>query len=168
LARTVRADDPDDAAGRQSEIERLDQQSVFKSLCEVPRLDHQVAEPRSGRQYDLSRFGGLLPTLGDEGFIGRQPSPALRLARPRALPHPFEFPGKGSPTRFPLPPFLFEPLLLLLEPARVIALERDPPTAIEFEDPARHLIEKITIMGDGHDGARIVLQEALQPTTRFP
>jgi hypothetical protein len=58
---------------------------------------------------------------------------------------------------------LFEPPLLLLEPASVIALERNTPTAIELEYPAGHLVEKIAIMRDGHDGARIVLEKALQP-----
>src|SRR5437899_2350999 len=69
LAGTVRADHPDDAAGRQAEAERLDQQPVAKGFGDVLRLDHQIAEPWAGRQDDLRRLGRLFPALRDERLI---------------------------------------------------------------------------------------------------
>ena len=55
----------------------------------------------------------------------------------------------------------------MLEPTRIIAFERDAATAVELEDPAGHLVEKIAVMGDGHHRARIVPEKALQPGDRF-
>ena len=83
------------------------------------------------------------------------------------MPYPFEFAFEGPLARCFLPALLLEPLLLLLEPSRVIALERDAPAAIELENPAGHLVEKIAVMGDGNDGARIILEKALQPGDQF-
>src|SRR5213083_30759 len=60
-----------------------------------------------------------------------------------------------------------EPLLLLLEPGRVIALPRDAAAAVELEDPAGHVVEEVAIVGDRHDRARIFLEEALQPRHRL-
>jgi hypothetical protein len=48
LAGAVRADDADDAAGRQQERQVLDQQPVAEALVHLVRLDHQVAEARAG------------------------------------------------------------------------------------------------------------------------
>ena len=149
--------------GRQAEIERLDQKPVAKGFRNVLRLDHQIAEPRARRQDDLCRLGGLLPALRDERLIRRKPGLALCLTRPRALPHPFELAFEGAAARRLLPALLLEPLLLLVEPSRIIALVRDAAAAVELEDPARDLVEEIAVVSDGHDGAGVVFQEALQP-----
>ena len=34
---------------------------------------------------------------------------------------------------------------------------------IEFENPAGHVVEEVAIVGDGDDGARVLVEEALQP-----
>ena len=60
-----------------------------------------------------------------------------------------------------------EPGLLLLEPARVVALVGDAAAAVELEDPAGHVVEEVAIVGDGDDGARVVLEDALEPRDRF-
>ena len=62
---------------------------------------------------------------------------------------------------------LFEAGLLLLEPPRVIAFVRDASTAVELEDPAGDVVEEVPVVGDGHDGAAIVLEEPLQPGHRL-
>ena len=49
--------------------------------------------------------------------------------------------------------FLLKPLLLLLQPGRVVALVRDAVAAIEFQNPAGHIVQEVAIMGDQHDGA---------------
>jgi hypothetical protein len=63
--------------------------------------------------------------------------------------------------------FLLQPVLLLLEPAGIIALVRNAAAAIEFEDPAGHIIEEVAVVGDRDDGAGIVLEKALEPRHRL-
>ncbi len=53
LAGAVRADDADDAAGRQFEGEVVDQQIVAEALGEVVEVDHVLAEPLGHRNGDL-------------------------------------------------------------------------------------------------------------------
>src|SRR4029077_8324556 len=146
LARAVGADHTDDAAGRQPETEILDQQMVAEALADALRLDDEIAETRAGRQHDLRRLGRLLAALRDQRIIGRDPRLALGLAGARALPHPFQFALQGAAARLLLPALGLEPRLLLFEPARVIALERDAAAAVELEDPARHLVEEIAVV----------------------
>ncbi len=63
--------------------------------------------------------------------------------------------------------FLLQPLLLLHQPGRVIALVGNALAAVEFEDPPRHVVEEIAVMGDDQDGAGIVAQMAFQPRHRL-
>ena len=56
-----------------------------------------------------------------------------------------------------------EALLLLLEPRRVVALERDAAAAVELEDPLGDVVEEVAVVGDRDDGAGVVLQEPLEP-----
>ena len=63
--------------------------------------------------------------------------------------------------------FLREPLLLLLQPGRVVAFPRNAGAAIELEDPAGDVVEEVAIVRDGDDGARVVLEEALEPGDRL-
>ena len=62
---------------------------------------------------------------------------------------------------------LREPLLLLLEPARVVALPRDAAAAVELEDPARDVVEEVAVVGHGDDGAVVLLQVPLEPRHGF-
>ena len=40
-------------------------------------------------------------------------------------------------------------------------------SAVELEDPARDVVEEVTIVGDGDDRARILLEEVLEPAHRL-
>ena len=62
---------------------------------------------------------------------------------------------------------LREPLLLLLEPARVVALPRDARAAVELEDPARDVVEEVAVVGHRDDGAVVLLQVPLEPRDRL-
>ena len=42
-----------------------------------------------------------------------------------------------------------------------------PGAAIELEDPARHVVQEVAVVGDGDDGARELLQELLEPGHRL-
>ena len=56
---------------------------------------------------------------------------------------------------------------LLLQPAGVVAREGDAAAAIELQDPLGHVVEEVAVVGDGHHGARVFLEEALQPLDRL-
>ena len=62
---------------------------------------------------------------------------------------------------------LGQALLLLLQPAGVVALVRDAAAAIELEDPAGHVVQEVAIVGDRHDGALVVAQVLLEPRHRL-
>src|SRR5690606_22698516 len=90
LAGAVRADHADDAAGRQAEAQLVDQQTVAVGLADVLRLDHDVAEPRSGRDRDLGRALALGLALGEELLVGRETCLTLCLTGARRHAHPLE------------------------------------------------------------------------------
>ena len=53
--------------------------------------------------------------------------------------------------------------LLLLQPGGIIALPGDAPAPVQFQNPARHVVQKIAVVGHGDDRAREGGQIALQP-----
>ena len=81
--------------------------------------------------------------------------------------HPFEFRFHRFEARFFRTLFVLEPLFLLLQPGGVIAFPGNAVPAVEFQDPAGHVVEEITVVGNRHHGAGEVLQESLQPGYRF-
>ena len=81
--------------------------------------------------------------------------------------HPLELGRDRALARRLLALLLGQALLLLLEPARVVALERDALAAVELEDPAGDVVEEVAIVGHGHDGALVLLEVALQPGDRL-
>ena len=167
LARAVRTDHADDAAARQREVHILHQQRVAVSLPHAPRLDHDVAEARAGRNVDLDLIDLLRRLFLQQIFVRVQARLALGLPRARRHADPVQLTRERPlPLRFGLL-FDLQPLLLLLEPRRVVAFPRNPVPAIELENPAGDVVEKVTIVGDGDDGARVVLEEALEPGDRL-
>src|SRR5262249_47608552 len=56
LAGAVRSDDADDAAGRQIEVQVVDQQAVAVRLAQTLGFDHEVAEALARRDVDLVRL----------------------------------------------------------------------------------------------------------------
>ena len=60
LAGAVRTDDANDAASRQREIERVHQQLFTEAFPDVMCLDHDIAEPRAGRNVNLVGLVALL------------------------------------------------------------------------------------------------------------
>ena len=59
--------------------------------------------------------------------------------------------------------FVGQPRLLLLEECPVIAGPGRQLTAVEFDDAARHPLEKHAVVRDDGDGAGIVLEKPLEP-----
>ena len=42
-----------------------------------------------------------------------------------------------------------------------------PAAAVELEDPLRDVVEEVAVVGDRDDGARVLLEEALEPVDRL-
>src|SRR5262249_48000562 len=74
---------------------------------------------------------------------------------------------KRALARFLLAALLLEPLLLLCEPSRVVALVGDAAPAVELEDPAGDIVEEVAVVGDDQDRTGIVAQVALEPGHRL-
>ena len=60
-------------------------------------------------------------------------------------------------------PCTLEALGLLLEVGRVVALVADEATAVDLGDPLRDVVEEVPVVGDGDDGAVVLLQVLLEP-----
>src|SRR5205085_3006595 len=70
LPRAVRADDTDDASGRELERQPLDEQAVAVSLRHALGLYHDCAEARAGRYVDFKLARVLLVLLGEQSLVG--------------------------------------------------------------------------------------------------
>src|SRR5690349_24675793 len=130
LAGAVRPDHPDDAAGRQLEGEIVDQQIVTESFAEAVEVDHVLAQPLSHRNDDLGGLGRLLAGLLEEVLVALIARLRFCLPRLRTMSDPFLLARERPLPRLFLAPLLLEPLLLLHQPGRIIALVRDPVSAI--------------------------------------
>ena len=93
LAGAVRTDDADDSGRRQLEGEVLDQQLVAEGLLQVLGVDHDVAEPGTGRNVDLDRVELDVLVLGQQFFVAGEAGLGLLATTLRVLPDPFEFGG---------------------------------------------------------------------------
>ncbi len=81
--------------------------------------------------------------------------------------HPFEFALQCFAPLALLFLFLFETLGLLVEPAGIVTLPRDTLAAVEFENPARHVVEEVTVVGYRDDRAGVLLQVLFEPVDAF-
>src|SRR5208282_2958583 len=163
LAGPVGPDDADDRTGRHAKAQVLDQEPLAIGLADVLGLDHQIAEPRAGRDDDLGLVGRAIAALGEERLIRADARLALGLTRARRLADPLELAGELALAGGFLLLLEREALLLLLEPGGVIALERDAASAVELEDPAGGIVEEVAVMGDRDHGAVILGEKALEP-----
>src|SRR5690606_18069133 len=146
LARAVAADDADDRAARDAAGEIVDQQSVAERLGDAAHLDDLLTEAFARRNVQLGGLVAGLELLRLQLLEAREPRLALGLTAFRIRPHPLELGLDGALTGFFLRGFLLEALLLLLEPGAVVAFERNPAAPVELEDPARHVVEEVTVV----------------------
>jgi hypothetical protein len=113
----------------------------------------------------VARVGRLV--LGEELLVALETRPALRLPRAGREPHPLELARQRPPAGRLLLLLVGEALLLLIEPRRVVSLPRDAEAAVELEDPAGDVVEKVAVVGDGDDRPGVLLEVALEPRHRF-
>src|SRR5262249_51646814 len=149
-------DHTDDAAPRQGEIEAVDQQVVAVPFAQAPGLDDRITQTRTWSDIDFSGFNFLRGVFPEQLFVGVETSLTFRLASPRRHANPFEFAfERPLTTRLGLF-FLRETILFLLQPRRVVAFPGDASTAIELEDPSRHVVQEVAIVGHSYDSALII------------
>ncbi len=167
LARAVRADHADNAARRQFEIEIVDQQLVAIGLGNVFRLDHHIAETLAHRNDDL-RIARLAVIGGfDQFVIGLDTRLGLGLARLGRGGNPLALAGNRLLLGGFLAAFLRHALGLGFQIGGVIALIGNAAAAVEFENPAGHIVKEVAVMGDHHHGTGIFAQMLFQPGNGF-
>ena len=168
LAGAIRADHPDNAAGRQGEVQALDQQPVVIALAQILDLDDRVAEPLARRNDDLGRSRAQPLLVHPQQFvIGLDARLRLGLPRLGRGGNPLLLALEHALARRILARFLGEALGLFGEIGRIIALIGDAAAAIELENPAGDIVEEVAVMGDDQDGARIGAEMVLEPVDRF-
>src|SRR5262249_4925832 len=125
LAGSVRSDDPDDATGRKLEAQVLHQQPVAVCLADPARLHHEAGELGPGRDGDLTGGVALLLAGRQQLLVRGDTRLALGLPGTGAGPNPLQLALELLLAgRLGLLLHL-QPLLLLLEPAGVVALPGD-------------------------------------------
>ena len=164
LAGAVGADDADDAVARQRERQVVDQDPVAEALGQLLRLDDDAAQARARRDLDLLEVE-LAELVGLRGhlLVPGEARLALGLAGLGAGAHPLQL--------------LLEPLGALgvlgaldlqagglgLQVGGVVALVGVGAAAVELEDPLGHVVEEVPVVGDGDDGAGVLLEVLLEP-----
>src|SRR5215207_3498357 len=161
LARTVGADDAD---ARQREREVVDQDPVTEALGEALRLDDDAAQARARRDLDLLEVE-LAELLGLRGhlLVPGQTGLALRLPRLGAGADPLQLVLQALLALGVLGALALEAGGLGLEVGGVVALVGVVPAAVELEDPLGDIVEEVPVVGDGDDGAGVLLEVLLEP-----
>src|SRR5690606_15727136 len=63
--------------------------------------------------------------------------------------------------------FLLQAGIFLFQPAGVVTFVRNAVAAVEFQNPARRVIEEVTVVGNRHYGTAEVVEELFQPVNGF-
>jgi hypothetical protein len=163
LPRPVRPDHSHQPVLGQLECQVVDQQPVAVGLAQSFGLQHQAAQARPGGNGDLSGGVALLGVLGHHLVVGSEPGLALRLAGVGARPHPLQLVLELLLPRRLLLLLQGQPLLLLVQPAGVVALPRHALAAIELEDPPGDVVQEVPVVGDADHRPRVILKGALEP-----
>ena len=167
FAAAVGAYDAHDAGGGQREGEVLVEQLVAVGLADAVDLQHLVAQTGPVGDEDFEVLFLLLDVLVEQAVVGGQTGLALGVAGLGGHAHPFQLALQGLPSLALLLLLHGQTGGLLLEPGAVVALPGDALAAVKLEDPSGHMVEEVAVVGDGDDGALVLLQVLLQPVDAF-
>ena len=145
----------------------LDQQALAKALAQVLGDQHLRPQAWPGRNVDLDLVELDVALLGDQLLVAGQARLGLRAPPLGVGAHPLELGGDRALAPLFAALFLGQALLLLLQPAGVVALIGDALAAVELEDPAGDVVEEVAVVGDGDDRALVLGEMALQPVHRL-
>ena len=164
--------------------------ALCKLLLEKPELllldeptNHLDAETVNWLEGHLRQYpGAILIVTHDRYFLDNVTGWILELDRGRGIPYEGNYSSwlgqkqkrllqegreeearQRALMRGLLTALLLQPLLLLHQPGRIIALIGNAAAAIELEDPLGDVVEEVAIVRHCDDGAFVVLEEALQP-----
>ena len=167
LAGAVGADDAHDAVGRQHEVQVVKQQLVAQGFGHMLGLDDLVAQTWTVGDEDFEFLLFLLDRLVQQFVVAVQARLSLGLAGLGGHAHPFQLALQGLLALALGFLLLGEALGLLLQPAAVVAFPGDALAAVQFQDPAGHVVEEVAVVGHGDDRALVLLQVLLQPVDRL-
>ena len=163
LAGAVGANDAHDAVGRQHEVQVVKQQLVAEGLGYMLGLDDLVAQAGAVGDEDFELFLFLLDRLVQQFVVAVQARLSFGLSGFGGHSHPFQLALQGLLALALGLLFLGQALGFLLKPAAVVAFPGDALAAVEFQDPAGHVVEEVAVVGHGDDRALVLLQVLLQP-----
>ena len=145
----------------------LVQYAVAEGLLHVVRLDHHVAQTRAVGNIDFELLLLLLGILIEHLVVGRQTRLALGVTARGRHAHPLQLAFECLAALRRLLLLHLQPLGFLFEPTRIVALPRNTLAAIQFQNPAGHVVEEITVVRHGDHRTLILLQMLFQPIDRL-
>ena len=134
--RSIRPHHPDNSRRGHRECQVINQQTISKRFAQIGGLHHDISQPRSGWDVNLSRipqFRGC--RRGQQLVVPIQASLALVALGFGIAAQPFQFglhgPGRGRVL------FLFvrQPLVLGFQPRTVVAFVGNSLAPIQFQNP---------------------------------
>ena len=127
-------------------------------------LDHDIAEAGARRDLDLVEveLAGLLRLRGHL-LVALETRLTLRLAGTRAGAHPVELVSEALLELGVALALDLQASRLLLQVDGVVALVGVRVAAVELKDPLGDVVEEVAIVGDGDDGAGVLLEVLLEP-----
>ena len=167
LAGSVGTDYPHDAVGRQHKVEVVEEQLVAVGLGHTVSLDHLVAQTGTVGDKDFELLFALLLVLVQQFVVGVQTILTLRLAGLGSHAHPLQLALEGLAAFAGLLLLHLHAFGLLLEPRGIVALPGDTLAAVEFENPAGHMVEEVTVVRDGDNRTGILVQVLFEPVDRL-
>ncbi len=131
-------------------------------------FQHGGTQTRAGRNLDFGEVELLVVAcLLLHLVVTFQTGLVLGLTGLRRGTHPIELALQALGELGVLGALDLHTLGLGLQVGGVVALVRVQVAAIHFADPFGHIVHEVTIVGDGDDGALVLVQELLQPQDRF-
>ena len=167
LAGTVRAHDANDGPRGDAEREVLEQEIFAVGLGNVFDFNDLGAKTGALGHQNFNFCLVALAPLISQLFVPLNPSLVLGLAAGRALLDPFQFAFERLLSFGFTPFFELQALALLLEPRGIVAFPGDAFSTVQFQNPTRHVVEEVSVVGDGDDRAFVLGQMLFQPVHTF-
>ena len=130
-------------------------------------LNHLITQTRTVGDKDFEFLLLLLLLLVEHHLVGIQTGLSFGMTSLRCHTHPLQLTLQRLPAFRGRLLLLRQPLRLLLQPRRIVTLPGDSFTAIQFQNPLRHIVEEIAVVGDGNHRTFVLLQVLLQPVDRL-
>src|SRR5699024_1982686 len=149
---------------RQGKGQILNQDTIIKALGQVLGFNNLVTQAWWSRNLDFFEVQLLvLLSLGSHFFVAFQTSLVLCLTCLRTGANPCKFIFQALAQLGVLFTSNLEALSLLLQVGGVVALVWVQLAAVDLTDPARDVVEEVTVVCDGQDSAWVVFQVLFQP-----